>query len=307
MPPWVQPGQMMDYSVVLISVMSEDEYKKDAEEKAARQIAIDDYILKEYFKKNKITPMKTASGLYYTIEKEGEGDNAKKGEVVTANYTGKLLEGKTFDSNTDSAFHHVQPYGFTVGKGIRGWDEGLQLMKKGSKAVFYIPSTLAYGPQDQKGIPANSILVFNVEALNIESPAAQGEKDDKLLQEYFTKNNITPTKTQSGMYYVITRKGLGPMAKPGKKVTMNYTGKLMDGTVFDSNTDPSKGHVSPFSFTLGVGQVIRGWDEGVQLLNMGAKATFYLPSGMAYGPQGNQGIPPNSNLIFDVEMLSIDK
>ncbi len=308
MPPWVQPGQKIEYNVSMVSVMSEEQYKKDADEKAARQMAIDEVLLKDYFKKHNLNPTKTASGLYYTIVKDGEGPTAKKGELVTANYTGKILDGNTFDSNTDSAFKHVQPYPFTVGKGIRGWDEGLQFLKKGSKAIFYIPSTLAYGAQDQKGIPANSILVFDVEALNIESPVDQAAKDDKILQDYFAAHNIVATKTTSGLYYVMSQKGLGPMAKTGKKVTVNYTGKTLDGNVFDSNTDPSKGHVQPFSFNLGVGQVIKGWDEGIQLLNMGAKCTLYIPSGLAYGPSGNPpAIPQNACLVFDVEMLSIDK
>jgi FKBP-type peptidyl-prolyl cis-trans isomerase len=89
---------------------------------------------------------------------------------------------------------------------------------------------------------------------------------------------------------------------------MNYTGKTLDGKMFDSNTDPSKGHVQPFGFTLGVGQVIKGWDEGVQLLNLGSRATFFIPSGLAYGDRGaGAAIPPNAVLMFDVEVLSIDK
>jgi len=106
---------------------------------------------------------------------------------------------------------------------------------------------------------------------------------------------------------VITTKGLGPNAKPGKKVTMNYTGKLLNGKMFDSNTDPAKGHVQPFTFTLGVGQVIKGWDEGVQQLKLGSKGTLFIPSGLGYGEHGAGGdIPPNAVLVFDVEVTGID-
>jgi len=305
-PPWAKPGDKVVYFVSLVSVKSEAEDKKENAEKAAKQIGIDDKILQDYFRKNNIKPMKTASGLYYTISAEGHGENIKPGQTVGVNYTGMFLEGKKFDSNTDSAFHHLQPFSLEVGKGrvIKGWDEGLQLLKIGSKATFYIPSPLAYGSQEQRSIPANSILVFDVEILDMPD---QNKIDDKLIQDYLAKNNINATKTPSGLYYVITQKGLGPNAKPGKKVTMNYTGKTMDGKVFDSNTDPSKGHVSPFTFSLGQGQVIKGWDEGVQLLNMGSKATFFIPSGLAYGEHGTGPIPPNAVLIFDVEVTGIDK
>jgi FKBP-type peptidyl-prolyl cis-trans isomerase FkpA len=311
--PWMKEGMKVEYNVVLVSVKSEAEDKKDMEEKTAKQASVDDRILQEYFAKNNIKANKTASGLYYTISAPGQGENVKAGQKVSVNYTGKFLDGKPFDSNTDSNFHHMQPFDLEVGKGrvIKGWDEGLQLLKKGSKATFYIPSSLAYGAQERNPIPANSILVFDVEILDVQNPMdpnAQSAADDKLLQEYFAKNNVKPVKTPSGLYYLITQKGLGSYAKAGNKVTMNYTGKTMDGKAFDSNMDPKFNHVSPFTFTLGQGQVIKGWDEGVQLLQMGSKATFYIPSGLAYGDRGaGASIPPNAVLIFDVEVVGIDK
>lgn len=141
--------------------------------------------------------------------------------------------------------------------------------------------------------------------------AKQLQKDDKELQAYFTKNNLAPTKTASGLYYTIRQEGSGDAPKPGDSVTMNYTGTLLDGTKFDSNVDTAFGHVSPFNFMLGRGQVIKGWDEGVALLKPGAKATFYIPSTLAYGasarPGGGanpKGIPANSILLFDVELVS---
>ncbi len=309
--PWMKDGTKIEYNVVLESVRTDAEYKKYMEEQEANQKGTDEKMLQEYFTKHNIKPMKTASGLYYTIATPGSGETGKAGQKYSVNYTGKLLNGNKFDSNTDSSFHHMTPFEVEVGKGrvIKGWDEGLLLLKKGTKATMYIPSGLAYGSVDRSPqIPANSILVFDVEVLDITTPPNQSDIDDKLLKDYFTKNNITATKTASGLYYVITQKGLGNNAMPGNKVTMNYTGKLLDGKVFDSNTDPSKGHVQPFTFNLGAGQVIKGWDEGVQLLKLGSKGTLYIPSALAYGPQGAGGaIPPNAVLIFDVEVTGIDK
>lgn len=312
-------NQKMRYEVQVVSIRTEAEDKKFNEEQAGKQKGIDEKTLTDYFKKKGIKATKTASGLYYTVSKQGTGPLAQVGQVLSVNYTGKLLNGSTFDSNTDTAFKHPEPFKVPIGKGnvIKGWDEGFLLFNKGTKAVLYIPSTLAYGSQDRSPqIPANSILVFEVELLDIEDapkpapqvdPAEQAKIDDKLLQEYFAKNNIKAEKTASGLYYSISQKGLGPKAASGKKVTMNYTGRTMDGKVFDSNTDPKFNHVSPFTFTLGVGQVIRGWDEGVQLLQLGSRGSFYIPSGMAYGPSGMGGsIPPNSVLIFDVELVGID-
>jgi FKBP-type peptidyl-prolyl cis-trans isomerase FkpA len=309
--PWMKDGEKIEYNVVLVSVMSEEEFKKYTAEQEAKQKGIDDKLLQEYFAKNKIKPSKTASGLYYTVSSEGSGENGKAGQKYSVNYTGKLLNGNKFDSNVDSGFHHTTPFEVEVGKArvIKGWDEGLLLFKKGAKATLYIPSHLAYGSQDRSPqIPANSILIFDVEVLDIQTPVNQAETDDKLLKDYFAKNNIKAEKTPSGLYYSISQQGLGNNAKPGNKVTMNYTGKTLDGKVFDSNTDPSKGHVQPFTFTLGQGQVIKGWDEGVQFLKLGSRGTLYIPSALAYGERGAGGaIPPNAVLIFDVEVTGIDK
>jgi len=332
--PWMKSGDKIEYDVTLKSVKSDAEEKKENEAKAAVQKVKDEKILQDYFKKNNIKPMKTASGLYYTIAQEGTGAQITAGESVSVNYRGKTLDGKTFDTNMDSSFHHMEPLTLEIGKGrvIKGWDEGIPLLKKGSKATLYIPSGLAYGSQDRStnGIPANSILVFDVDVVDVktaeeakkeneekmakqkkeneEKMAVQKLNEDRDLKDYFAKNNIKATKTESGLYYSITKEGTGNNAKVGQKVTMGYIGKLMNGKVFDKNMDSN--YVStgaPFTFVLGQHRVIEGWDQGVQLLNKGTRATLYIPSYLAYGARGTGGIPPNSILIFDVEVVNIEE
>ena len=136
-------------------------------------------------------------------------------------------------------------------------------------------------------------------------------RDDEALKTYFSSRNISPIKTASGLYYSIQQEGSGPLAKAGDMVTMNYRGKLIDGTVFDSNLDSAFMHVQPLAFVLGNGRVIQGWDEGIGYLKVESKATFYIPPALAYGSQsrpGNaanpKGIPANSILIFDVELVA---
>ncbi len=100
----------------------------------------------------------------------------------------------------------------------------------------------------------------------------------------------------------------GEVAKVGDTVSMNYTGRLQDGTVFDSNVDPKFKHVEPFVFTLGASQVIAGWDKGIVGMKVGEKKTLTIPPADAYGPNGIPGvIPPNSTLVFDVELVAINK
>src|SRR3989337_2940956 len=95
------------------------------------------------------------------------------------------------------------------------------------------------------------------------------------------------------------------VAKAGDIVSMNYTGRLENGTVFDSNVDPKFNHVEPFEFTLGAGQVIAGWDKGIVGMKIGEKKTLTIPPADGYGANGQGPIPPNSTLIFEVELLAI--
>lgn len=169
--PWMKPGtgQKLTYRVSMISVKTQDQMKMEQEANAAKQKMVDDAAIQQYLTQNKIKATKTASGLYYKIDKPGTGVNAKAGQKVTVNYTGKTMDGVIFDSNVDPQFQHVQPFEFALGQGqvIKGWDEGVALMKKGSKGTLYIPSTLAYGANGQGPIKPNSILIFDIEVKDI--------------------------------------------------------------------------------------------------------------------------------------------
>ena len=120
---------------------------------------------KEYLEKNKSAAgvKTTASGLQYIVEKEGTGPSPKKDDVVKVHYKGTLTNGEQFDSSIERG----QPAEFPVGGVIPGWTEALQLMKVGGKAKLFIPAELAYGPSGRPGIPPNSVLLFDVELIEI--------------------------------------------------------------------------------------------------------------------------------------------
>lgn len=304
--PWMKEGvnQKLTYHVKIVTVTPQAVKQKQDRENAAKQIEIDDKLIKDYLAKKKVNAQKTESGLYYKITKKGTGENATARTKVSVNYTGMLLNGEKFDSNVDPQFSHVQPFEFMLGTGsvIKGWDEGIALLNKGAKATLYIPSNLAYGTNSPSPkIPANSVLIFEVELVDVfEQPKAIP------LSEYLAKNKIKAQKTASGLYYKIDKEGTGPQAKSGQKVSVNYTGMLMNGDKFDSNVDPQFNHVQPFEFVLGTGSVIKGWDEGIALLKKGSKATLYIPAELAYGANSpSPKIPANSPLIFEVELADI--
>jgi FKBP-type peptidyl-prolyl cis-trans isomerase len=107
---------------------------------------------------------------------------------------------------------------------------------------------------------------------------------------------------RSGLSYMDIKEGAGEEARSGQQVTVHYTGYLVNGKKFDSSLDRNQ----PFTFTLGTGQVIKGWDEGVAGMKVGGKRKLIIPSDLGYGSRGAGGvIPPNAELVFDVELLGV--
>jgi FKBP-type peptidyl-prolyl cis-trans isomerase len=117
-----------------------------------------------------------------------------------------------------------------------------------------------------------------------------------------TMSDDKTVTTPSGLKYVELKEGTGATPKPGQTVEVHYVGTLENGTQFDSSRDRGQ----PFSFKIGVGQVIKGWDEGVSTIKVGGRRKLIIPSELGYGARGAGGvIPPNATLIFDVELLGV--
>ncbi|RZK29522.1 MAG: hypothetical protein EOO63_08870 [Hymenobacter sp.] len=276
--------------------------KKD-DETTTDYTAVDDAAIKKYLADNSITTaQKQPSGLYFVpITTNATAPQANVKTAASINYTGRLLDGTMFDTSSKSG---SRTSNFVVGNlvYISGLEEGTSLMHLGDSAVFLVPSRLAFGSNSNGAIPPNSILRFNVKLNDVASSLAI--IDDKLIQNYLTVNKITNAQKQSsGLYFVpvITNTTATPSAT-GKTASVLYTGKLLDGTVFDAS---SKNGNTPFNFTVGAGKTILGFDQGISLMHKGDKATLLIPSGLAYGEQGANTIPPNAVLNFDVEVTDV--
>ena len=131
--------------------------------------------------------------------------------------------------------------------------------------------------------------------------AAEAKKNLEAAMEFMKKNASKKgvISTASGLQYKVIKKGTGPQPTANDRVKVNYTGTLIDGTVFDSSKERG-----PAEF--GLKQVIPGWTEGLQLMHEGATYQFFIPPDLAYGAGGTHGIPPNSVLIFDVDLLKVN-
>lgn len=233
----------------------------------------------------------TASGLKYKMTQEGSGVQAEKGTKVKVHYTGKLEDGTVFDSSVERG----QPIEFELGIGrvIKGWDEGIALLKEGGKATFIIPANLGYGARAQRSIPANSTLIFDVELIKVTAP---------VKIEAFDCAEKDTVETRSGLKYIVVAEGEGKAPKFKSNVSVHYSGYLENGQMFDSSVKRG----APFQFPLGLGRVIKGWDEGVALMKEGSKYRLIIPYYLAYGENGQGPIPPKATLIFDVELLKVE-
>ena len=129
------------------------------------------------------------------------------------------------------------------------------------------------------------------------TPEEQLEIDIQKIKDYLADNNLTATQTASGLHYIITQEGTGSNPTLMSNVTVRYKGYLLDGTVFDETTGSE-------TITFPLSNLITAWQEGIPLLKKGGKGTFFSPSGLAYGPNGVAGIPANSVLIFEIELVN---
>jgi FKBP-type peptidyl-prolyl cis-trans isomerase len=252
-------------------------------------------------------------GLKYKIVSKASAETAKDGDIIKMNIT--------YSTNSDSIIfstHHGEsgPVQFNIGAPQFNGDpmEGFAMLGDGDSAIFLMPADSAYKtspwpPFAKKGdfirIYISVIEVMTKEEYDL---ARKKEMENILNSEratiegYLAKNNLSAASTPTGLHYIIETQGEGAKAQPGKTVVVNYTGKLLDGKIFDSSLNPGR---TPFEFPLGAGRVIKGWDEGIALFNAGGKGTLIIPSTLGYGNRAAGQIPPNSILIFEIEVLEV--
>lgn len=178
-PPTFKKGDKIVTTMKIMDVYkSPDEMQKDEEKEKMAMLQGEDAAVKSYLSKNNIQAQKTGTGTYVQVLEQGTGAPVEEGKYVSLMYKGSTFGGKVFDSNMDTAFGHTDPLGFTVGTGgmIKGFDEGVRLLKEGAKARIFIPSLLGYGAQPPSPtIKPYEHLVFDVQVLDVadKAPAQQ--------------------------------------------------------------------------------------------------------------------------------------
>ena len=275
---------------------------------------------------------KTENGLLYRFETtNAEGRQPQMGEMLIGEMTIKL-DTVVLISNVGhpDRIMQVRPDMF---KG--DINEGLQMMHIGDKAIFSIPAdSLAQFIGDHRMPPnykrgVNQMFYYEIalsdivsveelqqEQANLEEETAKRhEEEPALLAQYIKDNNITVKPTASGLYIVVKKKGNGPKVSEGKTVAIDYTGRLLDGTIFDSSREadareagkynPNRPY-EPLEYKVGAFPLIPGWDEGVNGQTEGTELTLIMPSKLGYGERGaGNDILPYSPLVFNLTIVSV--
>lgn len=266
----------------------------------------------------------TESGLKYKfIEQSDTGRLPQEGDLIEFE-----VIAKTPDSTFINSYQSGRPFRNPVLKPTYTGciNEGFMMMRGGDSAVFIVNGDSLFKktfalpeiPEFAKGkevtLTFRMVKVYSKEEVQAqiqeqreseqqrkEAMAQMSAEELAKVDEFIASKGWTVEKTASGLRYMkISGKGT-VAAQAEKTVVCHYTGTLMDGKKFDSSLDRGE----PFQFTLGIGQVIPGWDEGISLMKKGEKFRFIIPSYLGYGANPAGEIPPNSTLIFEVELLDV--
>lgn len=267
----------------------------------------------------------TESGLKYKFHVDEKGDMPSIDNILKLQLAYRTSDDSlVYNSVTDNprpTFITLQPSEYNA-----DIYEGFRMMSKGDSVTFFLDANEFFtqtikSPRVPPFISEGDSIYVDVlleeffteegfaeynEQLReeqLQEEEVKAQEESRILDNYLMDNNITVEPEESGLIIIVDEEGSGPKPEPGQSVTVHYTGTNLEGEKFDSSRDRGE----PFSFTLGQGQVIRGWDEGISKLNVGSKATLIIPSHLAYGnQQRGPVITPFSTLIFDIELIDAE-
>ncbi len=252
-----------------------------------------------------------ADGSKYQVHESGKGKKINMGDLITLN----LVIKASTDSVYEDTYKRKQPLTILAQKGLYqgAFETALLHLAEGDSATIFVSADSLFSniqqplpPGITRGTDVKFIVKINTVLSREQHQKAQEEKrknESKLIDDYVAKNMAGAVKGQGGLYYKVIKAGTGETIKAGQTATVEYTGKFLDGKVFDT----SVGKPGPkFEIQVGQGAVIPGWEVTLSMMRKGEKALVVIPSSMAYGEQGSGGvIPPFASLVFEMEILDV--
>ena len=267
---------------------------------------------------------KTATGLSYKVVQRGKGRRPQEKDYlflqISYQTPDKQVIFDTAQNGSPIILHYAE-----VDKLDVVLKEAIGMMREGDTLLFKVTAKQLFGDYlgalaMQYDLKEDTIIETKVKIEKMmqeeQFEKQKAEKDAQAIEEYLKAEGIAAETTPSGLRYIIDTPGKGKKPLPGDYVKVHYTGRLLEGGVFDtSQAEVAQAHgihhpqrtYEPFKFQVGKGQVIAGWDEGLQLISKGSKARLFIPSELAYGSRGaGHMIPPHAVLVFEIHLISVD-
>ncbi|GAA0192890.1 hypothetical protein GCM10009122_55750 [Fulvivirga kasyanovii] len=283
---------------LLVSIFSSCKEEETQLERLRRE---EDEKITKYLSDKSISATKDASGIYYEVlEENPQGETVRTNDIISVFYDIKTLEGKQLEKTTDSLapVRFLHDYKSVIPLGL---DYAVHLMKTGERFRFYIPSTLAYGDYKADDFDANSIFIMELEVAGVQTIDERYNEEMKELREYLDAKAVTDKEElSSGLIYNQTLQGTGTQPTSMSRVKIHYECRYLDSTLVDK-TNPSQ----PVSIDLNGGYIVKGLKEGILKMKEGGKATFVMPSKLAFG--GSIQVFPSSvrdELVQDQILLT---
>jgi len=234
----------------------------------------------EYINQNNLVATELENGVFIIIHDQGNDVKPAIDDVVQVKLVGKLTDETEVDRNDDIKY--------LLSDIIPGWFIGLKEIGEGGSCTMIIPHAMGFGNFASGTIPAKSTLIYDVDLKNVFSTLS--------LDEYITENDLETEELEKGVHIVVHTEGNEKRPTLASEVTGNYTGKLTNELVFDEGEN--------VKFKLA--ELIEGWQIGLLELGEGGSCTLVLPASVGYGSNVGGSIPPNSPLIFEIDLIKID-
>jgi FKBP-type peptidyl-prolyl cis-trans isomerase len=267
-------------------------------------------------------------GVKYRITSSNSGKKINLTDVITFQFIAKTSK----DSVLQSSYQTGHPVKIQVeaSQNVVDLMDILILLSENDAVIAQIPTDSIFKNNEDRRppfLPRGSFLTYEIKIEKVQTVEEAIAERDKVLEQmkvaeqdsiakYILKNKLTVNTTASGLHYMITQPSAKPKPVVGDTLMINYTGRTLDGKVFDSSiqaeatkaglVQPGRPY-EPIAVVIGRGEVVEGWDEGFLLLNEGSKATLIVPSSLGYGAQGKGDIKPYSPMVFDVELLKVNR
>jgi len=317
LPGYVVPGSRFFYDVKLLKHITNSDFQLEISKRQKNEERKERAVLNQYLSDKKITADSTNTGLYFINIESGRGEYPKLGDMCQVYLSVNQLDGEELFTNFGSRAIDIQ-YGSDFD--TKGFMEGLGMLQPGGAAQLIVPSWIGVGSSGRDMVAPFTTLIYKVKLEAIRSleevkkdreqykveqekeKVRLKQEESSIISDYIKKNKIEINPSESGLYLKTLEQGNGEIPKKGSTVTIEYVQYDLVGNIISSSYEDN----TPFTYVVGSGAVITGWEEAVLQMRKGEKAWMLIPSNIGWGANSrSKKVKPYSPLVFELELTDI--